>query len=108
MGIRFRKSFNLGGGFRVNVSKSGIGYSWGTKGFRYTKTARGVEAKDVLHTWHRVLVCFGKRKETLEQIGPRPRLEHGEPIPTHLPEPAGAHGERYQHRERERGRLSAG
>lgn len=41
MGVRFRKSINLGGGFRVNVSKSGIGYSWGTKGYRYTKTARG-------------------------------------------------------------------
>ena len=32
MGFRFRKSINLGGGFRVNLSKSGIGYSWGTKG----------------------------------------------------------------------------
>lgn len=41
MGFRYRKSFNLGGGFRVNLSKSGIGYSWGGKGFRITKTARG-------------------------------------------------------------------
>lgn len=41
MGVRFRKSINLGGGFRVNVSKSGVGYSWGGKGFRYTKTAKG-------------------------------------------------------------------
>lgn len=41
MGVRFRKSVNLGGGLRVNVSKSGIGYSWGTKGYRYTKTAKG-------------------------------------------------------------------
>lgn len=41
MGFRFRKSINLGGGFRVNLSKSGIGYSWGTKGFRVTKTAKG-------------------------------------------------------------------
>ncbi len=41
MGLRFRKSINLGGGFRVNISKSGIGYSWGVKGFRITKTARG-------------------------------------------------------------------
>lgn len=41
MGVRFRKSVNLGGGFRVNVSKSGIGYSRGTKGYRYTKTAKG-------------------------------------------------------------------
>lgn len=41
MGLRYRKSFNLGGGFRVNVSKSGIGYSWGGKGYRVTKTATG-------------------------------------------------------------------
>lgn len=41
MGYRFRRSINLGGGFRINVSKSGIGYSWGVPGFRVTKTARG-------------------------------------------------------------------
>ena len=41
MGFRFRKSINLGGGFRINVSKSGVGYSWGTKGVRFTKTAKG-------------------------------------------------------------------
>lgn len=41
MGFRFRKSINLGGGFRVNLSKSGVGYSWGTKGFRVTKTSKG-------------------------------------------------------------------
>lgn len=41
MGFRFRKSINLGGGFKVNISKSGVGYSWGTKGVRYTKTASG-------------------------------------------------------------------
>lgn len=41
MGFRFRKSIKLPGGFRVNASKSGIGYSWGTKGFRVTKTAKG-------------------------------------------------------------------
>lgn len=41
MGFRYRKSINLGGGFRVNISKSGIGYSWGVKGYRITKTANG-------------------------------------------------------------------
>ena len=41
MGFRFRKSKNLGGGFRVNLSKSGVGGSWGTKGFRITKKAKG-------------------------------------------------------------------
>lgn len=41
MGIRFRKSINLGKGFRVNMSKSGPGFSWGGKGFRVTKKANG-------------------------------------------------------------------
>ncbi|MCM0707740.1 DUF4236 domain-containing protein [Faecalicatena sp. BF-R-105] len=41
MGFRYRKSINLGGGFRINLSKSGVGYSWGTKGYRITKTASG-------------------------------------------------------------------
>src|SRR5699024_6838126 len=36
-----RKSINLGGGFRVNFSKSGVGYSWGGKGYRVTKKAGG-------------------------------------------------------------------
>lgn len=40
MGIIFRKSFNFGP-FRLNLSKSGIGWSFGTKGARYTKTAKG-------------------------------------------------------------------
>lgn len=41
MGFRYRKSINLGGGFRINLSKSGVGYSFGGKGFRITKTAKG-------------------------------------------------------------------
>ena len=45
MGFRFRKSINLGGGVRINLSKSGVGYSIGTKGARITKTARGTTRK---------------------------------------------------------------
>lgn len=41
MGMRFRKSINLGGGARLNISKSGIGASAGAKGFRVTKKAGG-------------------------------------------------------------------
>lgn len=41
MGLHYRKSINLGGGLRVNISQSGIGYSWGVKGYRITKTANG-------------------------------------------------------------------
>lgn len=41
MGFRFRRSINLGKGFRINMSKSGPGFSWGGKGFRLTRTAKG-------------------------------------------------------------------
>ena len=41
MGFRMRKSINLGRGFRINLSKSGIGYSWGVPGYRVTQTAKG-------------------------------------------------------------------
>ena len=41
MGFRYRKSINLGGGFRTTFSKSGAGFSWGTKGFRVTKKVGG-------------------------------------------------------------------
>ena len=40
MGFRFRKSVKIGPA-RINLSKSGIGYSVGTKGFRATKKAGG-------------------------------------------------------------------
>ena len=40
MGFRYRKSIKIGGA-RLNLSKSGIGYSVGTKGFRVTKKAGG-------------------------------------------------------------------
>lgn len=40
MGFRFRKSIKAGP-LRVNISKSGIGYSVGVKGARITKTAKG-------------------------------------------------------------------
>lgn len=36
MGFRYRKSKNFGP-FRINLSKSGVGWSVGGKGFRYTK-----------------------------------------------------------------------
>jgi hypothetical protein len=41
VGIRYRKSINLPFGFKVNLSKSGVGVSWGRKGIRVTRTAKG-------------------------------------------------------------------
>lgn len=40
MGFSFRKSVNLGP-FRVNVGKSGVGYSFGGKGIRVGTSAKG-------------------------------------------------------------------
>lgn len=41
MGLNFRKSFKLGKFFRINLSKSGVGWSVGRKGVRYTHSATG-------------------------------------------------------------------
>lgn len=41
MGWRFRRSVKLPLGFRLNFSKSGMGWSWGVKGARVTKMAIG-------------------------------------------------------------------
>lgn len=41
MAFSFRKSLRLGKHGRVNVSKSGIGFSWGVPGLRFTRTAKG-------------------------------------------------------------------
>jgi hypothetical protein len=42
MGLRFRRSINLGHGVRINVSKSGVGLSAGAKGARVSVGPRGV------------------------------------------------------------------
>ena len=41
MGLRFRKSIKVGKNARINLSKSGVGFSVGTKGARVTKKAGG-------------------------------------------------------------------
>jgi hypothetical protein len=41
MGWNFRKSLALGGGFRLNLSKGGIGVSGGVRGFRVGLGPRG-------------------------------------------------------------------
>lgn len=45
MGFNFRKSFKLGPA-RINLSKSGVGYSVGAKGFRFTKRAGSKKKSD--------------------------------------------------------------
>lgn len=40
MSFRLRKIFNLGNGIRFNLSKSGVGWSWGNHFFRKTYTSK--------------------------------------------------------------------
>ena len=47
MGLRFRKSFNLGGGFRLNLNKKSVGLSVGTKGVRYSVNSDGRKTASV-------------------------------------------------------------
>ena len=47
MGWRFRKAIDILGLFRINFSKSGIGFSWGVPGYRVTKMANGRTRKTV-------------------------------------------------------------
>ena len=41
MGLNFRKSINLGKGFKLNVGKGSIGISGGVKGARVSMNSRG-------------------------------------------------------------------
>ena len=42
MGFRFRKSFKVAPGVRMNVSKRGVGTTIGGKGLRVNTSSRGV------------------------------------------------------------------
>lgn len=73
MGFRYRKSFHLGGGLRVNISSAGIGYSWGTKGYRVTKTAGGKVRQ--------TLTIPGTGISYVEESGKGPRKGRGAKAP---------------------------
>lgn len=47
MGLRFRKSINLGKGLKLNVGKKGVGLSTGVKGFRYSINSSGHQTKTI-------------------------------------------------------------
>lgn len=47
MGLRFRKSINLGGGVKLNISKKSIGISAGVKGARVSINSRGRKTTSV-------------------------------------------------------------
>ncbi|MBI2061179.1 MAG: DUF4236 domain-containing protein [Nitrospirae bacterium] len=45
MGLNFRKSINLGGGLRLNLSKKGVGSSFRVKGLRFGIGPMGVHTQ---------------------------------------------------------------
>lgn len=47
MGIRFRRSMKLGPGVRINLSKSGLGMSFGPRGMRYSIHSSGRTTRSV-------------------------------------------------------------
>lgn len=77
MGFRFRKSINLGKGFRINLSKSGIGYSWGVKGFRTTRTSTGkkMNTYSIPGTGISYVDVKGTTKKTSKTINNNPETE---------------------------------
>lgn len=74
MSWRWRRVINLGGGIRTNMSRAGIGWSWGIPGFRIGKGANG-------STWISVglpgtgLYFIKRLKKNPKQTGPAPQVE---------------------------------
>lgn len=77
MGLRYRKSYNFKG-FRVNFSKSGIGYSCGIKGFRYTVAANGNQriTSSIPGTGIYYVEEFGKNKKNSQKDFDEANIEH--------------------------------
>ena len=61
MGFRFRKSKNFGP-LRINVSKSGISWSLGIPGIRYTKKANGTSQTTLSIPGTGISYTFGGKK----------------------------------------------
>lgn len=66
MGLRFRKSINIGP-LRINFSKSGIGFSLGVKGFRISRSAKGKNTATVSLPGTGVSYVQNLDKESLEE-----------------------------------------
>lgn len=75
MGWRYRKSINLGGGFRINLSKSGIGYSWGFPGYRHTYSANGTQRKTYSIPGTGISYVEGSRKRNNNPINENVRYD---------------------------------
>lgn len=73
MGFRFQRRVNLGAGFRLNLSKSGIGFSWGIPGLRIGRNARGRRTASVGVPGTGVSYRTESRGSEGQRVGPRAR-----------------------------------
>ncbi|MCL6597937.1 MAG: DUF4236 domain-containing protein [Alicyclobacillus macrosporangiidus] len=76
MGFRFRKSINLGGGFRLNLGKRSAGISFGVRGARVSINSRG--RKTVTVGIPGTGVYWQKSSSVRRQLTPRTQ-QHGNP-----------------------------
>ena len=70
MGFRFRKSFRVLPGVRLNLSKTGVGASFGFKGFRITKRADGKTQKTFTLPGTGISYVFCRRGSILPKVRP--------------------------------------
>ena len=88
MGWRYRKSAKAGP-FRLNFSKSGIGYSVGSKHYRVTKTAKGtvretVTPHQIRHGYATALLESGVDPKTAQVLLGHAQLSTTMDIYTHV------------------------
>src|ERR1019366_7761204 len=89
MGWRFKKPINLGGGSRLNLSKGGLGFSWGIPMFR-----TGISADGRRYVWLTIprtglswVQHFGKPSVATQQKTqpPLPTNPYSPPAPVNNP-----------------------
>lgn len=78
MGLRYRKSINFGP-LRLNFSKSGIGYSYGVKGYRVTHTADG-KVRTTMSVPGTGISHVTERPAAASRPKPRKKAESGMPF----------------------------
>lgn len=80
MGLRMRKSFTIAKGVRLNVGKSGMGISFGTRGLRYSIHSSGKRTATVglpgTGISYSTSTGGSKRKYSSDAYGRRQQLQY--------------------------------
>ena len=89
MGMRLRKSIKVGKNSRINLSKSGVGFSTGTKGFRVAKKAGGGTRTSLSIPGTGISYVKDSRKKSVDS---REKSVHSSGIPTTDKNPVNPNG----------------